>query len=119
MNRKKEKGWQELNEIAMQEISEWRAEHSKASFTEIEETLDRRMAEVRAHILKELLEDSPRADIRGEAKESRPACPECGTGLIANGQHTREITTTYEQRIELTRSYGRCPECGCGFFPPG
>jgi predicted RNA-binding Zn-ribbon protein involved in translation (DUF1610 family) len=119
MTSKIDERWQELFKVAMSEVTAWRGEHSRASFTEIEEALDKQLAGVRARLLQDLVESSPRADIRGRAKEERPKCPECGEPLLANGQHTREVTTTYEQRVQLTRSYGRCPVCGRGFFPPG
>jgi predicted RNA-binding Zn-ribbon protein involved in translation (DUF1610 family) len=119
MTGKVDKRWQELFEVAMSEVSEWRGAHKKASFTEIEEVLDKKLSGVRAQLLQDLVESSASRDIRGQAKEDRPRCPECGEALLANGQHTREVTTTYEQRVQLTRSYGRCPVCGCGFFPSG
>ena len=119
MTSKIDKRWQELFEVAMSEVSEWRGQHKRASFTEIEEALDKQLSEVRAQLLQDLVESSASADIRGQAKEDRPTCPECGEALLANGQHTREVTTTHEQRVQLTRSYGRCPVCGCGFFPSG
>ena len=119
MSSKIDQRWQELFEAAMNEVTAWRGEHSKASFTEIEETLDQRLSGVRAQLLQDLVESSGSADIRGQAKEDRPRCPECGEALLANGQYTREVTTTYEQRVQIRRSYGRCPVCGCGFFPSG
>lgn len=119
MTSKIDERWQELFEVAMSEVSAWRDQHKKASFTEIEAALDKRLSEVRAQLLKDLVESSASTDIRGQAKEERPRCPECGEALVANGQHTREVTTTHEQRVQLRRSYGRCPICGCGFFPSG
>ena len=119
MTSKIDERWQELFEGAMSEVSVWRDQHQKASFTEIEEALDKQLSGVRAQLLKDLVESSASADIRGQAKEDRPRCPECGEALLANGQHTRAVTTTHEQRVQLTRSYGRCPVCGCGFFPSG
>ncbi len=119
MTSKVDERWQELFAAAMSEVAEWRRKHTRASFVEIEEKLDKELAEMRARLLQDLVESSPRADLRGQPKEERPKCPECGGPLVSNGQHTREVTTTYEQRVELTRSYGRCPNCGCGFFPSG
>jgi hypothetical protein len=78
MTSKIDKRWQELFEGAMSEVSGWRREHSRASFTEIEEELDRQLAGVRAQLLQDLVESSPRADLRRRAKEDRPKCPECG-----------------------------------------
>lgn len=119
MASKFDRHWQELFEAAMTEVAEWRAQHLGATFSEIEEELDRRLAQVRARLLQDLVHRSPQADLRGRPAEERPVCPDCGEPLAANGQHQRELTTTYEQRVALTRSYGRCPDCGHGFFPPG
>ncbi|MBN1217704.1 MAG: hypothetical protein JXM69_02150 [Anaerolineae bacterium] len=119
MTSKVDKRWQDLFTAAMSEVAEWRGQHKKASFTEIEAALDKQLSGVRAQLLKDLVESSPRADLRGQPKEERPRCPECGEPLVANGQHTRKVMTTYEQQVELRRSYGRCPACGCGFFPSG
>ncbi len=118
MSSKTDRDWQTLFETAMTEVAEWREEQRGATFSEIEGKLDERLAEVRAQILQDLVHQSPTADLRGRPSEERPKCPECGEGLAANGQHTRELTTNYEQSVAITRSYGRCPECGGGFFPP-
>ncbi len=114
-----DRDWQILFETAMTEVAKWRKEEARATFSEIEGKLDERLAEVRAKILQDLVHQSPKADLRGRPSEERPKCPKCGKALAANGQHTRELTTNYEQRVAITRSYGRCPECGGGFFPPG
>lgn len=64
--------WQELFEAAMSEVAEWRREHSRASFVEIEEKLDKKLAEMRVRLPQDLVESSPRADLRGQPKEERP-----------------------------------------------
>ena len=45
------KSWQEKSEEINQGMNRWRKEHPKARFNEIEEELDRRMAELRAEML--------------------------------------------------------------------
>ena len=119
MTSKLDRHWQELFEAAMTEVAGWREQHLGATFSEIEEELDTRLAQVRTQLLQDLVHRSPNADLRGRQAEERPVCPECGEPLAANGQHRRELTTNYEQRVVITRSYGRCSECGSGFFPPG
>ena len=37
----------------------------------------------------------------------------------ARGAKTRQLTTTYNRQITLTRSYAVCPSYGTGLFPPG
>ena len=119
MNSKMDSQWQELFEAAMTEVAKWREEHLGATFREIEDELDRRLAQVRAQLLQDLVHRSPKADLRGRPAKERPVCSKCGEPLAANGQHRRELTTNYEQKVAITRSYGRCPECGSGFFPLG
>src|SRR5512137_1538408 len=100
MTSKIDKRWQELFEVAMSEVAGWRGQHLGASFTEIEEKLDKQWAGVRARLLQDLVESSPRGDWRGQPREKRPKCPECGEPLLANGQHRRAVTTTYEEQVE-------------------
>lgn len=119
MSSKLDRRWSELFEAAMTEVADWREQHLGATFSEIEEELDRRLAQVRGQLLQDLVHRSSSADLRGRPAEERPVCPECGEPLAANGQHRRELTTNYEQRVAISRSYGRCPQCGYGFFPPG
>lgn len=119
MESKIDEHWQALFEEAMNEVAEWRVQHPRATFNKIEDKLDKRLAQVRAQMLEDLVQMSSQRDLRGQAAEERPKCPECDKPLAANGQHPRDLITTYEQKIRLERSYGRCPQCGHGFFPPG
>ena len=119
MSNKLDEHWQGLFEEAMTDIVEWRQKHPRATFNHIEEKMDTRLAQVRAQMLQDLAQMSANTDIRGRLPEERPLCPECGQPLAANGQHTRELLTNYEQKVAIRRSYGRCPACGHGFFPPG
>jgi ribosomal protein S27AE len=111
--------WQALFTEAEAAMREWRKAHPRATFTEIETTLDEEMARVRAQMLEELALDSASADWRGKEASERPKCPLCGTAIQANGEHKRQLVTEHEQNIELRRSHGLCPECGASFFPPG
>jgi len=117
MSSKFDKHWQGLFEEAMTDVVEWRQQHPQATFNKIEEKMDTRLAQVRAQLLQDLVQMSASTDLRGRSPTKRPLCPECSQPLAANGQHTRDLITTYEQMVTLRRSYGRCPECGHGFFP--
>lgn len=119
MSSKFDKHWQGLFEEAVTEVAEWRQKHPQATFNKIEEQLDTRLAQVRTQMLQDLVQMSANTDLRGRSPTERPLCPECGKPLVANGQHTRGLITTHEQRVTIRRSYGRCPECGHGFFPSG
>jgi hypothetical protein len=108
--------WQELAEEVFVGIREWRLQHPQATFTEIEQAVDERLAGVRARMLQDVALVSAAADLPASAE--RPHCPDCGTMLEAHGQETRTVTTTYDKPVHLRRSAARCPACGRRLFPP-
>ncbi len=116
-----EKRWRELVEEAITGMKEWRLQHPKATFKEIETALDERLAKVRARMLEDAAMVSGMADIRGVKSEERPRCldPKCHRPLEAHGMEERSLTTNFNETITLTRSYASCPSCGAGLFPPG
>jgi hypothetical protein len=111
--------WQPLSHEVLHAMKEWRGQHPKATFQEIESSLDRELARLRAQMLKDLALSSPRADLPTMRAAERPLCPACGVLLEAQGDHTRTLVTEHDQSIELSRSYAMCPQCGAGLFPPG
>jgi hypothetical protein len=120
--------WQELAEEVMTGMKEWRLQHRKATFRQIEAALDERLARMRARMLEDVALASAAADAAewssadapdepGEA--APPVCTECGTPLTGRGAKARELQTQGGQTVRLEREYGVCPACGAGFFPPG
>ena len=55
--------------------------HPKATFQEIETTLDERLSRLRARMLQEAALVSRAADLSAAAARDRPLCPQCGTPL--------------------------------------
>lgn len=111
--------WQPLSHEVLHAMQEWRRQHPRATFQEIEGSLDSELARLRAQMLQDLAQSSPSADLPRSPTGARPTCPECGAALVARGQQTRTLVTEHDQAIELSRSYATCPECGAGLFPPG
>ncbi len=111
--------WDELAEEVLSGMKEWRLQHPRATFREIEQALDERLAKMRARMLQDAALASAAADIKQAQEAERPVCPECGAALVAHGSATRALTTQHNQTVALKRSYGVCPQCGAGFFPPG
>lgn len=111
--------WRELAEEAFTGMKEWRLQHPKATFREIETAVDERLARVRARMLQDAALASAATDLRTVPLAERPVCPDCGQRPELRGQETRRLTTTYDQQLTLTRSYTVCPACGAGLFPPG
>jgi 5-methylcytosine-specific restriction endonuclease McrA len=100
-------------------MRQWRKEHPKATWAEIEVAVDERINQLRAQMIEDLVQMGESEDWSRMPQEDRPRCASCGKPLSARGEHTRFIQTTGGEAIKLTRIYGTCPECGVGFFPPG
>lgn len=110
--------WQQLADEVFTGMKEWRLQHPKATFKEIEAALDERLARVRARMLQDVALASAAANVSTASESERPKCPKCGHTMEAHGQDTRHLTTHYNQTVSLKRSYVRCPVCKAGFFPP-
>ncbi len=110
--------WHRLTAEVVSGMKEWRLQHPKATFREIEQALDERLARVRARMLEDAALLSRAADWREVSAAERPVCPQCGGVLESRGAHTRTLTTQYDEAIELKRPYAICPQCQTGFFPP-
>lgn len=114
-----ERSWHELSEEVITGMKEWRLQHPRATFAEIEAALDERLARLRARMLQDAALASAAADWPQSLPEERPVCPSCGQGLESGGNHQRRLQTQGKQEIVLRRKYGVCPACGVGLFPPG
>ena len=99
-------------------MTQWRKEHPKATWAEIEAAVDALMNQVRAQLLQDVVqlgETEPWSEL---PEEERPKCATCGKPLWARGEQSRFLQTTGGEAVEVRRTYGTCPVCGVGFFPP-
>ena len=108
--------WDQLTAEVLSGFAEWRRQHPAATLAEIERALDERLDGLRARMLEDAALASAAADLR--ATPARPACPDCGTPMHADGRAVRHLTTRGDRRLTLSRSRARCPACGAGLFPP-
>lgn len=113
-----ESRWQPSSRQVIRTMKEWRRQHPKATFREIELALDAELAHLRAEMLRDLALTSPNADLTQTPAAERPTCPVCGAPLEAQGLQTRTLQTEHDEAIDLKRSYATCPQCGAGLFPP-
>lgn len=111
--------WRALAEQALTGMAEWRLQHPKATFREIEAAVDERLARLRARMLQDAALASAARDLRDVPAAERPVCPDCGHAVQARGRQTRRLTTNHDQPIELSRTHTVCPACGAGLFPLG
>lgn len=110
--------WHALTEEVISGMKEWRWQHPKATFREIEAAVDERLSRVRARMLEDAALLSRAAE--GATEDAAPLpCPACGTPVQVRGKHSRDLVTQHDQPIHLERQYAVCPQCGQGFFPPG
>jgi RNase P subunit RPR2 len=99
-------------------MTQWRKEHPKATWQEIEAAADERINQLRAQMIEDVVQMSESEDWSQRPQAERPRCANCGKPLSARGAQTRYLQTTGGEAVKLTRTYGTCPECGEGFFPP-
>lgn len=118
-NEEIEARWQQLADEVMTGMKEWRLAHPEATFREMEKAIDERWSKARARMLEDMALVSKAADITKSQEGERPCCPKCGHILESQGQHMRSVTTSYNRKVSLRRSYAKCPACGAGLFPPG
>jgi hypothetical protein len=104
---------------AMAGLSDWRAQHPRATFAELEAAVDERFDAARARVLGELARLSAAADLAGHPARERARCPTCGAELQPRGKRRRTVVTQGGAEVLLERDYALCPGCGRGVFPPG
>ena len=119
MNPTSEEHWRELSEEILTDVKEWRRNHPKATFREIEEEVHKRMNRLEARMIQDTAQESSSREWSGTDKDKRPTCPVCQTPLQSRGKRHRTLQGVGGQEVTLNRDYGTCPTCGAGLFPPG
>lgn len=111
--------WLKKSEQILTDVKEWRQEHRKATFVEIEAEVHRRMVELEAQLVEDAVQESE-SRAWGKGFEHRaPECPNCHEPLQARGEKTRSLQGNGGQTIKISRTHGNCPKCGQRFFPSG
>ena len=120
MSKKQKEGQAKVERLFQEDILsgmwEWRLQHPKATFVEIETEMEKRIARLRAKMLEEMIAMSEAGDWP-EGKEIE--CPSCGTRMQRQGKRKRSLQASGGTEIEIEREYAECPACGAGFFPSG
>ena len=114
-----EEKWQEAFIEVSHNARQWRNQHRRASLNDIEDMVDRELAQVRTQMVEDIAQASPMADIRHLATQDRAVCPVCGGKVQANGYQRRSLVSQNEQVVKLRRSKAKCRACGTSFFPSG
>ncbi len=108
--------WQKLVDEITSGLKEWADQNPKATMAEIERETMRRMAQLQARMLEDI--------VRAKAAEQKAAnetvvCPECGEKMQSRGEQERHLQAQGGQAVVFKRGYLVCPKCGASFFPPG
>jgi hypothetical protein len=115
-----EREWAALSEEVLSGMADWRAQHPRATLSEIECALDVRLASMRARMLERVAQQSTATTWRqpdGGQEATAPPCPHCGARLEPHGRRTRRrVPTRQGQEVVLQRTYYVCPSCGTGRF---
>src|SRR5258706_10088939 len=93
-------------------MTQWRKEHPKATWAEIEAAVDERINQVRAQLIEDMVQMGESEPWKERPQEERPQCRTCGKPLVARGEQTRFVQTSGVAAIKLSRPYGSCPQCG-------
>jgi hypothetical protein len=88
--------WRELSEEVITGMHEWRLQHPKATFREIEMALDERLARVRARMLEDAPLLSCSTDLQTEDSKGPLTCPNCQTPLERRSKHTHTLVTQHD-----------------------
>lgn len=113
--------WEQLAAEVLVGIRDWRTQHPRATFTEIEGELDQELGRLRTRLLEDVALASAAADGPPLAAGAGGAgtCPSCGGALRGRGRAPRAVTLTRDQTVTLVRAHAVCSSCGAGVFPPG
>src|SRR5205085_11899003 len=75
-------------------MTQWRKEHPRATWAEIEAAVDAQINQLRAQLLQDLVLLGEGQDWSELPEEERPKCATCGTPLWTRGEQTRYLQTT-------------------------
>lgn len=105
-------------------LQQWRQEHPRASFDEIEDAVQVEVARWQAQLVANVIQGGslagPAVGADGDPPDTAPApsCASCGERMQRGGRRRREVLSRMGQPIRLERDYYVCPACGAGLFPP-
>ena len=113
-----EQVWQKMSTEILLDLKEWRKANPRATYTQIEDEVHKRVMQLEARLIQEAAEESPSREWGRGSEHEAPLCPKCAAPLQARGKQKRTLQGNGGQSVTLSRTYGTCPKCGEGLFPP-
>ena len=100
-------------------MTQWRKEHPKATWAEIEAAVDEQMNQLRAQVNQDLVQMGESEDWSQQPQEERPTCAICGKRLWARGEQTRWMDPNDRRRSGQVDAYlWHLPWLWGGLFSP-
>jgi predicted RNA-binding Zn-ribbon protein involved in translation (DUF1610 family) len=96
---------------AQRELDAWHATHPDATLYDMEQAVEQQIERLRTSLLA--------IQTDGRYVEERPACPHCGTTMVARTTRRKRLVMKGDETLDLDRTYVACPSCGEGLSPPG
>ena len=113
-----EQVWQKMSTEILLDLKEWRKVNPRATYTQIEDEVHKRVMQLEARLIQEAAEASPSQEWGRGSENEAALCPKCATPLHARGKQKRTLQGNGGESVTLSRTYGTCPKCGEGLFPP-
>ncbi len=89
--------WEQLAREVLSGMKDWRSQHPRATFAEIEEVIEEQVAKMRARMLEDVVQWR---EMGAKGSEPQMRCTACGGELEERGKHVRHLTTQGHQQIE-------------------
>src|SRR5260221_1811334 len=89
-------------------MTQWRQEHPKATWAEIEAAVDERGNQLRAELIQDRARMGENEEWSQKPEAERPTGATCGQPPLARGEQTRWLQTNGGEAVKLTRTYGNC-----------
>lgn len=109
--------WQKLVAEITSGLKEWTHQNPKATMAEIERETIRRMAQLQARMIEDMLH-AKAAEEKAVERETI-VCPECEAEVRSRGDRERRLQAQGGQDVVFQRGYGVCSKCGADFSSVG
>lgn len=100
-------------------MTQWRKEHPKATWQEIEAAIDERINQLRAQMIEDVVQMDASSDWSQKPQEQRPRCASCDQPLSARGVQTRLPPNEWRGSSQADANVWNLPKVGSGLFSPG
>jgi len=99
-------------------MTQWRKEHPKATWAEIEAAVDEQISQLRAQLLQDMVQMGEPEQWSELPDEERPKCASCGKPLVARGKQTRLPANDGRRSGQADTDVWHLPCVRSRLFPP-